>query len=156
MTKIFVTGHRPEKITDWQYVGHQLALAFHDYDANVVIQGCAAGVDMLAARVAFHEHIPFWSIRPWAGHKPRKADEQDYAKMLANSAYVHDVSDQETYPGAWIYQKRNEWMVDNGDIGVAVWDGSPGGTANCVKYALAQEKRLWNINPATHKVGWLI
>lgn len=25
-------------------------------------------------------------------------------------------------------------MVDNSDIVCAVWDGTPGGTANCIKY----------------------
>ena len=30
---------------------------------------------------------------------------------------------------------RNEYMVDLADKIIAVWDGSNGGTANCVKYA---------------------
>src|SRR3546814_19330873 len=32
-------------------------------------------------------------------------------------------------------QTRNEWMVDHADGVVALWDGSTGGTANCVAYA---------------------
>jgi uncharacterized phage-like protein YoqJ len=45
-------------------------------------------------------------------------------------------------------QKRNEYMVDNSDIVVAVWDGSKkGGTYNCVKYAKANNKKIIHINP---------
>jgi uncharacterized phage-like protein YoqJ len=32
-------------------------------------------------------------------------------------------------------QIRNEWMVDNAHIVLALWDGSSGGTGNCIKYA---------------------
>ena len=44
-------------------------------------------------------------------------------------------------------QKRNEYMVDNADIVIAVWDGSKGGTGNCVKYAEKLGKRVVTINP---------
>ena len=36
---------------------------------------------------------------------------------------------------AWKMQKRNEWMADKATRIVALWDGSPGGTANCIAYA---------------------
>lgn len=32
-------------------------------------------------------------------------------------------------------QRRNEWMVDHCTEVVALWDGTPGGTANCLRYA---------------------
>jgi uncharacterized phage-like protein YoqJ len=32
-------------------------------------------------------------------------------------------------------QRRNEWMVDRADKLVALWDGSWGGTFNCIEYA---------------------
>lgn len=44
-------------------------------------------------------------------------------------------------------QKRNEYMVDNSDIVIAVWDGTKGGTYNCVKYAQKLEKKIIQINP---------
>lgn len=44
-------------------------------------------------------------------------------------------------------QKRNQYMVDNSDIVIAVWDGSKGGTYNCVKYAQKLGKRIIQINP---------
>ena len=152
--KIAVSGHRPEKITNWQFVEHQLYLAYRDLDASLVVQGCAAGVDLTAAKIAYRNNIPFWCARPWAGHKPRKADEINYEKALRFAEKVVDVDPSENYPGAWVYQKRNEWMVDHADIVVAVWDGTSGGTANCVKYAWKKKVDIWHINPLTHEVGW--
>jgi len=35
---------------------------------------------------------------------------------------------------------RNRYMVNNSDIVIAVWNGSKGGTANCVNYAKKQGK----------------
>ena len=44
-------------------------------------------------------------------------------------------------------QKRNEWMVDHCDILIAVWDGTSGGTANCVNYAQSVNKEKIFIDP---------
>ena len=44
-------------------------------------------------------------------------------------------------------QKRNEYMVDLADRVIAVWDGSKGGTANCVKYAEKVGKEIIRIEP---------
>jgi uncharacterized phage-like protein YoqJ len=44
-------------------------------------------------------------------------------------------------------QKRNEFMVNNSDVVIAVWDGSSGGTGNCVKYAERKGKEIIKINP---------
>jgi len=40
------------------------------------------------------------------------------------------------------YQLRNEFMVDAADVLAAFFDGSPGGTANCVRYASKIGKRV--------------
>lgn len=44
-------------------------------------------------------------------------------------------------------QKRNEYMVDLADRVIVVWDGSKGGTANCVKYAENVGKKIIRIEP---------
>jgi uncharacterized phage-like protein YoqJ len=44
-------------------------------------------------------------------------------------------------------QLRNQYMCDNADIIIAVWDGSKGGTKNCVDYAKKWDKKLIIINP---------
>ena len=42
---------------------------------------------------------------------------------------------------------RNQYMVDNSDCTIAVWDGSRGGTGNCVKDAVKAGNEIIRINP---------
>ncbi|NLT15397.1 MAG: DUF1273 domain-containing protein [Clostridiales bacterium] len=44
-------------------------------------------------------------------------------------------------------QLRNEYMVDRSDVVMAVWNGTKGGTANCVTYAKKKGKEIIQINP---------
>ncbi len=37
---------------------------------------------------------------------------------------------------------RNKYMVNNSDYVLAVWNGSSGGTYNCIKYAKKQNKKI--------------
>ena len=55
------------------------------------------------------------------------------------------MSDEEYKP--WLMQKRNEYMVDLADKVIAVWDGSKGGTGNCVRYAEKCGKEIIRIVP---------
>lgn len=107
----------------------------------------AAGFDLWAADIILEEFESWdvWCAIPFKGHKPRKADEELYQRVLDRSSQVVYVSDAETYPGPWVYQKRNEWMVDHADRVVAYWDGTAGGTANCVKYAKKKGVPVRNI-----------
>lgn len=52
-------------------------------------------------------------------------------------------------------QKRNEWMIDNSDAIIAVWDGTPSGTANTIEYARKQGKPVLVIDPEKRVEGWL-
>jgi uncharacterized phage-like protein YoqJ len=42
-------------------------------------------------------------------------------------------------------QTRNKWMVDHSDMVLSLWDGSAGGTANCIEYARHVDKPVVNI-----------
>lgn len=44
-------------------------------------------------------------------------------------------------------QIRNEYMVDNSNLVIALWDGTKGGTANCVSYAKKLNKQIVCLNP---------
>lgn len=151
---IAMSGHRPEKIPDVEktqlniYIGMRVAQTTH------VIQGMASGVDLWSAKCAHKIDIPYTCARPWAGHTPRVADRHDYEMALKYAASVYNVSPSENYTGPWLYQKRNEWMVDNADIVFAIWDGTPGGTANCVNYAKKQEKKILRYDPAKDEMFW--
>jgi len=47
-------------------------------------------------------------------------------------------------------QARNTWQTDKADKLLAVFDGSSGGTGNCVKYAKSKGKTIILIDPN----GW--
>ncbi len=152
---ISITGHRPERIKNPALVQKKLIEAYEDLGAYRVIQGMAAGVDLWAAREAFLADIPFICAVPWKGHAPSKIDSVSYAMALKNAEEVHYVVDVNKYPGPWVYQRRNEWMVDRADTVIAVWDGiQKGGTWNCVRYAREKGKPIYRINPDSGEAGY--
>lgn len=154
--RVAISGHRPERIDNWQYVETQLKHAFFDLDARHVIQGMAAGVDLVSARFAYQMHIPYTAAVPWRGHTPRQEDRFQYEQALKHAAHIHYVSDALDFQGPWMYHDRNHWMVDHANVLIAVWDGRrAGGTYACTKYAIKKGVPVWHINPKEYKVGWL-
>ena len=87
----------------------------------------------------------------------RKDDIERYNQMLILSDKVTFVDTLEEYKIKGyqedIYypakmQKRNEYMVDNADYIIAVWDGTKkSGTYNCCKYALKQDVNIVRVDP---------
>ena len=57
---------------------------------------------------------------------------------------------EDTYHPAKL-QKRNEYMVDSSEVIIAVWDGTAGGTKNCVDYAKKNGKEIIFISPNINK-----
>ena len=75
-----------------------------------------------------------------------KADKVTYVDTL--EGYKRTNIPEGKY-NAYKMQLRNEYMVDNADIVIAVWNGDKkGGTYNCVKYAEKLGKRIIQINPS--------
>jgi uncharacterized phage-like protein YoqJ len=96
----------------------------------------ASGVDLWAADEARTLGIDLWAARPWSTHTPRRGDEELYGDILSAASKVVVVTSIDRYPGPWVYQKRNEWMVDNATNLLAYWSGKErGGTWNCIQYA---------------------
>lgn len=68
-----------------------------------------------------------------------------YVLIDSNSGYMY----QQQYK-PYLLQKRNIYMVDNNFDILAVWNGSEGGTANCIKYAISLGSRnVIRIDPLT-------
>jgi uncharacterized phage-like protein YoqJ len=153
--KVGISGHRPEKIPSEDWVRSALRECYQVTRASVIYQGMASGVDLWSAREAWAMKIPYVCARPWSGHKPRIADRTEYSKTLLHASSVVDVSIFQDYPGAWIYFKRNQWIVDSVEALIAVWDGSSGGTAGCVEYANNNNVPVLQINPETREIKWL-
>lgn len=158
---IAFTGHRPNKIGGYdtnnpkriavkKAIEDALTRAVNKYGNShkiVVITGGALGVDTDAASVAYKMGLPFIVAVPCQGQDSKWPVESrtKYANMLKAAAEIVMV-----YDGPYnntCMQDRNKWMVDHCDALVAVWDGTSGGTANCVKYAQSVGKPIVMINP---------
>ena len=155
MKTVTISGHRPEKINDPAWIRAQIRWVLEGtLLANHLIQGMAPGVDIWSAEIARQIGLLYTCARPWAGHKPRKDNVKGYEDAIYFADKVVVVNPAVNYPGAWVYQKRNEWMVDHGDVLLAVWDGSSGGTSNCVEYAEKKSRPIYRIDEKQKKWGW--
>jgi uncharacterized phage-like protein YoqJ len=95
----------------------------------------ALGFDQILAAAARDLGIPWTAAIPFPGQHLRWPREQqdEYHRLLESASDIVIVSP--SYAGPWVMQTRNEWMVDRCGLLMACWDGSSGGTANCLRYA---------------------
>jgi uncharacterized phage-like protein YoqJ len=155
------TGHRPNKLNGYNAKDNKKLLwGIHNEVVNLIenrgvttfINGLALGVDMWSAKIVIklkekYPHIKLISAIPCRNHPNRwpQASKNEWQYICDNSDEVVLVSDEEYQP--YLMQVRNEWMCDKSDLVIAVWDGTPGGTGNCVKYAESKNKEIVRINP---------
>lgn len=150
---VAITGHRPGKLGGYVYSETQrrvraaLRARFAEIKPSMVISGMALGVDQWAAEEAVELGIPFTAAVPFEGQESRWPVESQvrWRLLMDMAAEIVIVS-----PGGYAVEKmqiRNRWMVDHCDKLIAVWDGSPGGAANCFGYAEARGTVIIRINP---------
>lgn len=148
------TGHRPNKLggyripnPTWRWVCFMIREELERLKPLHAISGMALGVDQWAARICVKLGIPFTAAIPFSG--------QELVWPFADRAAYHDLLSRAEKqivicePGysAAKMQRRNEWMVDNCDVLIAVWDGTSGGTGNCVQYAKRKGREIIQISP---------
>lgn len=130
--------------------------------------GGALGVDQMAFEVCYKLKkqygnrmllaicVPFQKqSNAW---KTSKSVER-YQKQLDEANFVINVDEAIGYNrcknvpiGEYSVEKmqiRNEFMVDHSDLTIAVFDGTKGGTKNCVDYAIKKGNELIVIHPKT-------
>lgn len=145
---IAVTGHRPDKLFGYDYshegwcrLRERLKRHLSDLGASVAISGMALGVDTVFAQVALELKLPLICAIPCRGqHKVWQPESQSLYMDIVRQGHCKLVSDSE-YTRS-LMNLRNLWMVENCDKLLAVWDGSPGGTANCVILAKKKGKEI--------------
>lgn len=150
---VAVTGHRPDKLPDratgykvpnpyYDIVVKGLVEAFTKFEPDYVLTGMALGVDQWAAEICLNMTIPFVAAIPFEGQeKMWPPHSQAKYHWLLSRAYAKYVICEGGFE-PWKMQKRNEWMVDSCHQLVAVWNGSPGGTQNCITYATTKKKAI--------------
>jgi uncharacterized phage-like protein YoqJ len=166
---VAVTGHRPSKFVVEGHSGYDvrnpLVIAVqHQIEAQlraiglgaeedvICISGMALGVDQWFAQIALNEGYKLIAAVPFRGQDSvwPPSSKREYQALLARAHEVVEVCE----PGytAWKMQKRNEWMVDKCTHLIAVYDGSSGGTRNCVNYATSK-KTIHLISPQTLRIA---
>lgn len=144
------TGHRPNKLggygVDAFDVLVEVAEVYLDDNApEKVISGMALGWDTAWAQAALNLGIPVIAAIPFKGQEGMwpAASQRNYHTILnkcRESIYVCEAG-----YAPWKMQTRNQWMVDNCTTLIALWDGSDGGTGNCIKYAEKIKKPIINL-----------
>lgn len=144
------TGHRPNKLGGYgdDVQNALISLAFNFLTTNTpdkIISGMALGWDLAWAHAGILKGIPVVAAIPFLGQECKwpKYSQDYYNTLLDKCCEIVEVSP----PGyaIWKMFKRNEYMVDNSDKVIALWDGSKGGTYSCVKYAEKVSKEIINL-----------
>lgn len=155
---IAITGHRPQKLGGFQDcpLHHRikseirrvfLAIADRHPEGCLLLSGMALGVDQWAAEIALDLGWPVYASIPCDNQEgiwPQRSQEY-YRDLLSRCTHTVIVS-----PGPYTalkMQVRNQYMVDRCRRVVAVWDGTGGGTANCVTYARTKGRPITQIDP---------
>lgn len=147
---VCATGHRLNKLGGYglpiKNKLERLALTWLDlHKPDKVISGMALGWDQAFAQAAIKLNIPLVAAIPFTGQEQAWPDSsQKEWKRLVDAAYEIVIVSEGGY-AAWKMQKRNEWMVDQSDMVLALWDGSSGGTCNCIKYANKVSRPISNL-----------
>jgi uncharacterized phage-like protein YoqJ len=156
---VSVTGHRPNKLFGYDLSDPRNVLLKEEMKKFLVtkkctkaVSGMALGVDQIFATAVIELKESGYPIElicaiPCKNHPckwPKKSQEY-YQWILNQSDKTVLVSDSEYNP--WLMQIRNEYMVNISNEVLAIWDGSRGGTRNCVEFAKNVNKEITIINP---------
>jgi uncharacterized phage-like protein YoqJ len=143
---IAATGHRkPLGSYDQEPLIKLVKPVLERLAPRVVISGVALGWDQAVAVAAIELGIPVTAYIPHIGQAdqwPKEAVER-YSSILGKCEKVVTCHLGGYEPG--VMQLRNKRMVDDCDAMLALWDGSPGGTANCIAYAEKKGKPIENL-----------
>lgn len=148
---VAATGHRPNKLGGYgeetKAKLYQLAsnwFAAHP-DIDSVISGMELGWDTAWADAAHSRGIPYVAAVPFKGQESfwPDATRARYSYLLERAERVEIVSSGGYSPRAMLV--RNAWMVDHSTLLVALWNGTPGGTANTIRYAKLRSRTIENL-----------
>lgn len=144
------TGHRPDKLGGYGNIVHSrlvnVAKAWlKSNKPSKVISGGALGWDQALAAAARYLGIPYVMALPFPDFDSKWPEKsRNFLKALCDDA-AEVVFVKDGPYAAWKMQERNKWMVDHSDKVLALWNGTSGGTANCVKYAESVGKPISNV-----------
>lgn len=165
------TGHRPQNLpfrfneSDKRCIALKKQLRklivqlIEQHSVTHFISGMAIGVDMYAAEIVLDLKAEYPHIT-LEGAIPCETQAAKWSESLRDRYFkIAEQCDKETMlqtqytPNCM--QKRNRYMVDQADVLLAVWDGTPSGTGSTVKYAKTQGRTVWIIHPKSLEIKYI-
>jgi uncharacterized phage-like protein YoqJ len=144
------TGHRPDKLGGYDAYATKKVVdlathAINCYQPTRVISGMAQGWDMSLAQAAINLGIPLHAYVPFEGQEQVwPLATRLYYKALLKLAEKVVICSEGGFTRAAM-QYRNIQMVNDCDLLVALWNGTPGGTTNCINYAQFMKRPIVNL-----------
>jgi len=162
--KVAFTGHRPNKIGGYgrhnparTFLRTKLKeiceYMIQNCGTREFMQGMAQGIDQDAGKVILQiieergeeEPIALFAAVPYPSQESTWPNEAQvyYRNMLdticdydlGKIVYVHEDRPRNKWDAIKWLDERNHYMVDWCDLLIAVWNGTKGGTSNCIDYA---------------------
>ena len=153
------TGHRPKNLP-WGYKEKGIKFfVFKNKLKKIInqsikagyvyfISGMALGIDMLCAEIILklkkkHTNIKLECAIPCKSQteKWKKESIDRYNKILSLADKITYTSNSNYYNGCM--QKRNQYMIDNSNLLIAVFNGSNGGTKQTIEYAYKNKIKVF-------------
>jgi uncharacterized phage-like protein YoqJ len=161
------TGHRPQNLpfgfreaslecTALKQCLREQIIALTELGVTHYISGMAIGVDMYAAEIVLELKAVYPKLTLECAFLC-ETQAVKWSEPLRERYYnIAAQCDQETllqtHYTAGCMQRRNQYMVDQSDFLLAVWNGRPSGTGKTVLYAQSKGRPIWCIDPKTLQV----
>jgi len=161
---VVATGHRPQKCGGFsdrvQRLLKQIAIDWLSaLNPRGAVSGMALGWDTAIVQACLHLGLAYVACIPFHGQESQwpSASQRAYHEYLSNAVNII-VCSSGPY-SAYKMQIRNERMIDSAlrrgpgldnSLLLAMWDGTSGGTQNCLLYA---RTRIETINAWSHFLG---
>lgn len=155
-----ITGHRPDKLYGYDLkagkyweLRKRIYAALLEFHAAELWTGMAIGTDQVAALTVLDmkddgHDIKLNAAIPFQGQESKWPEQ---SKLLYRAILSKCDTKRIVSAGGYsakAMQDRNIFMADRGDYIISVWNGSPGGTGNCVRYALSRDIPVFRIHPS--------
>lgn len=118
-----------------------------------VLVGMAVGWDMALAEATVEAQLPLWACLPCNPKTQRERfDDENFQRHIDILSKASEITVCGTGTLAkFNYQMRNEFMVDNCNLLLAIFSGKPSGTKNCIEYAKKVNRKVLNLWSAWEK-----
>ena len=161
--KICLTGHRPKSLP-WGYdETKESCILFKNVMTSIIekaimngytyfISGMALGIDMICAEIVLelkkkYKNVMLECAIPCLNQEKKWSllQQDRYKNILKKADIVHYVSKAE-YTDTCM-NDRNNYMVEQSNVVIAVWNGKLSGTGNTVRIAKNAGKKVRIVDP---------